>query len=273
VDEMDVAGVSLDVRRSGGGRPLLFLHGEDGLQWSGPVVEELAETFEVTAPLHPGWGTPARPSHVKDIDDLAYLYRELLEEWSEPVVLVGCSFGAWLAAEIAVQRPANLAALVLVAPTGVKLGARDQRDFADIWAADFSALPEILYGDPAGAPALGDLSDQEYLALAKAQEATARYCWKPYMHDPKLLHRLRRVQVPTLVVSGDADRFSLIPGYYERYAALIGDEGARTEVLPGVGHRVEEESPAAVAAAVAAFAGATGSDLSQPGPFVSTGVS
>lgn len=272
MDEMDVAGLSLDVRRSGAGRPLLFLHGEDGLQWSGPVVEELAATFEVTAPHHPGWGMTSRPAHVKDVDDLAYLYRELLEERSEPVVMVGCSFGAWLAAEIAVQRPTNLAALVLVAPTGIKLGARDERDFADIWAADFADLPEILYGDQSVAPALGELSDEEYLALARAQEATARYCWKPYMHDPKLLHRLRRVEVPTLVVSGDADRFSLIPDYYARYAALVGDGGASTEVLPRVGHRVEEEAPSELAALVAAFAGSGPSDHSEPGSFVSTGV-
>lgn len=273
---VDVAGVSLDVRREGSGRPLLFLHGEDGLQWSGPVIEGLASSFSVTAPHHPGWGTSNRPAHVQDVDDLALLYRELLEESPEPVVVVGCSFGAWLAAEIAVQRPTNLAALVLVAPTGIKLGARDERDFADIWIADFSALPEIFYSDAGRAPDLTGLTDDEYLALATAQEATARYCWKPYMYDPKLRHRLRRVQAPTVLVSGDADHFALTPDYYARYAALVGDAGATTEVLSGVGHRVEEEAPSDLAALVAAFVaseGAAPQDKSRAGVHVATGVS
>ena len=274
MNEVDVAGVNLDVRRAGSGRSVLLLHGEDGLQWSGPVVDALASTFSVTAPHHPGWGLTSRPHHVRDIDDLAFLYRELLEASPEPVVLVGCSFGGWLAAEIAVQRPANLAALVLVAPTGVKVGARGERDFRDIWIADFTELPEILYGDPSLAPDLTGLSDEEYLALAVAQEATARYCWKPYMHNPKLPHRLRRIEVPTLVVSGSADHFALVPDYYTRYAALVGSGGAATEVLPGVGHRVEEEAPAALAALVAGFAeGAFADSPAEPASHVPTGVS
>ena len=101
-----------------------------------------------------------------------------------------------------------------------------------------------------------DLADDDYLYLATAQEATARYCWKPYMHDPKLAQWLRRVHAPTMLVHGAQDHFALLPEFYERYAALIGKDGARVEQLDGIGHRVEEEAPARLADLVLAHAGA-----------------
>jgi pimeloyl-ACP methyl ester carboxylesterase len=242
-----VGDVQLEVRQQGSGAPLLFLHGEDGLRWSDPVLDELAADFAVTAPLHPAWGTSTRPRHIKAVRDLALVYLELLEEVSEPTLVVGCSFGAWLAAELAILRPPNVAGLLLVAPTGVKLGARDERDFVDLWAAGFTELPGILYGDPANAPDLTDLPDEAYLEITRAQEATARYCWTPYMHNPTLRHWLRRIAVPTTVVAGERDNFVLREQYFKEYGALIGADGADVHMVPGAGHRLEEERPDEVA--------------------------
>lgn len=247
VSDRTVGDVQLEVREQGAGAPLLFLHGEDGLRWSGPVLDELAVDFAVMAPAHPAWGASSRPWHVKEVRDLALVYLELLEELQEPVTVVGCSFGAWLAAELAVLRPAMLAGLVLVAPIGVKLGTRDERDFVDIYAAGFAELPGIFYGDPASAPDLSSLDDAAYLDLARSQEATARYCWSPYMHNPRLRHWLRRIAVPTTVVGGEQDNFVLRSQYYKEYGALIGPEGADVRTVPGAGHRLEEERPDEVA--------------------------
>jgi pimeloyl-ACP methyl ester carboxylesterase len=247
--------VSLEFRTIGIGPTLLFLHGEDGLAWSEPLLDELAQRMHVIAPHHPGWGSSTRPEHVGDVRDLAAVYREFLDHVNGPVVVMGCSLGAWIAAELAVLRPPNLAGLVLAAPTGIKLGARDEREFADIWAAPFDALSSILYADPARGPdlAASTVSDEDFLYLAVAQEATARYAWAPYMHDPKLRHWLRRIDVPSLVVEGDTDRFALVPDYFAGYAALIGTEGARLRTIADVGHRIEEEAPGALAHLVFEF--------------------
>lgn len=253
----DVGDVSLELIEAGDGPALLFLHGEDGLRWSEPVLDALSGHFRVYAPHHPGWGGTTRPPYVTDVRDLAGVYAEYVEEHlPQPVVVVGCSFGGWVAAQLAVVTRAALGGLVLVAPTGVKLGTREERDFADLYMAAFEEIPQILYGDPSHAPDLSDLADEDYLYLATAQEATARYCWKPYMHDPKLAHWLRRVRAPTMLVHGAQDHFALLPQFYERYAALIGTGGARVEQLDGIGHRVEEEAPARLADLVLAHAGA-----------------
>ena len=76
-----------------------------------------------------------------------------MEEYlPQPVVVVGCSFGGWVAAQLAVVTRAALRGLVLVAPTGVKLGTREERDYADLYMAAFEEIPQILYSDPSHAP-------------------------------------------------------------------------------------------------------------------------
>jgi pimeloyl-ACP methyl ester carboxylesterase len=253
-----VGDVSLDIFETGEGPPLLFLHGEDGLLFSHALIDALATSFRVFAPEHPGWGGSSRPPYVTDVADLARVYAELIESLEGPVAVVGCSFGGWVAAELAVQSRIPLGPVVLVAPTGIKIGDREERDYADIWIAAMDELPAILYGRPDRAPDLTELSDGQYLYLARAQEATARYCWVPYMHDPKLRHWLRRIAAPTAVVSGSADRFALLDGFYATYASLIGVEGAEHIVVDGAGHRLEEEEPIELARIVQEFVTAEG---------------
>jgi pimeloyl-ACP methyl ester carboxylesterase len=253
-----VGGATLDGRRLGSGEPLLVLHGEDGLLFCGSFLEELARSFELIVPLHPGWGAAPRPEHVTAVPDIAELYHELVESLGRPVTVVGLSIGGWIAAQMAATCSHGLSRLVLVAPIGIKLGDRETRDFEDIWMLEPAQARAVLYGDPAAAPRLDLLDDAGFLALATAQEAVARYAWEPYMHDPKLVHRLRRIALPTLVVSGDRDSFVLDPGYFAEYAARIGP-AARHVVLPGAGHRVEEEAPGELARLISEFAkGAAG---------------
>jgi pimeloyl-ACP methyl ester carboxylesterase len=251
VEAMRVGDVEFQVQRLGAGTPALFLHGEDALLFAGPFLEQLGERFEVVAPLHPGWG-PSRPSHVRTLDDLAYLYLDLIGQLERPAVVIGASIGAWLAAEIATKNQTNIAALVLVAPVGIKTGGRDERAFVDVWATEPGALRNALYADPANAPNLADLAEEDFLTLAIAQEAVTRFAWEPYMHNPQLRSRLHRITVPTLVVGGSRDRFVLEEDYCSAFAAAIG-ANAESKVLEA-GHRVEEEAPQLLRDAIAEFA-------------------
>jgi pimeloyl-ACP methyl ester carboxylesterase len=249
---MQVGGAELEVLRSGGGRPLLFLHGEDGLLFSGPFLDGLAAHFDVVAPSHPGWAGSPRPSHVRTVDDISYVYLDLLDAIEGRPLLVGASIGGWIAAEMATKAPERIAGLVLVAPLGVRQGSRMDRTFVDIYASAPDTVRASLYGDVRRAPDLSALSEQEFVQLATAQEAVARYGWEPYLHNPQLRHRLSRLRLPTLVVAGGADRFVIAPGYYGRYAGLIGAH-AELCVVDGAGHRVEEEAPAELAGIVGRF--------------------
>jgi pimeloyl-ACP methyl ester carboxylesterase len=259
MQRVSLVDTEVEFEEQGAGPTLLFLHGEDGLIFSTEVRKGLAADFRVIAPHHPGWGQSGRGRHLVETADLARLYSAWIEDFDTPPFVVGCSFGGWIAAELAALRPSDLAGLVLVAPTGVKLGDREERDFADIWMTDPEALRSALYADLGFAPSLEQLDDEDFRYIAQAQEATARYCWSPYMHDPKLGPWLGRVSAPTLLVHGVGDRFALLPDYYERFAALIGG-GARVEALAGVGHRVEEEAPDQLVELVRSFTAESSED-------------
>ncbi len=238
---VEVGDAQLEVQRVGKGSPLLFLHGEDGLQPSMELVNGLAESFEVIAPHHPAFGASTRPQHISSVEDIGFLYAEYLEQFDSPIAVVGTSLGAWIAAEIAVNHPVLFSGLVLVSPTGIKTRARDVRDFVDLYVANYEDIPNILYGNPEAAPDLQARSDPDHLYFAIAQEATARYCWEPYMYNPRLIHRLRRISSPTMVVSGSLDRFVLDPSYYLTFVQKIGTN-ATIRIVEGAGHRIEEEN-------------------------------
>lgn len=248
---VELLGVELQVRRMGSGPPVLLLHGEDGFIFNRAFVENLATRFTVIAPDHPAWGSP-RPGHVRTLDDIAYLYLELLDQFAEAPTVIGVSMGGWIAAEMATKNQSRMAALVLVSPIGIKTGTSRDRAFVDLYACRPDEVSAALYADPSVVPSLADFTDEQFLDLAIAQEAVARYAWEPYMHNPQLAHRLARIRIPSLVIEGDHDGFILEPDYYSNFVRLIGDN-ATLATLDGVGHRADEESPDRLFNTIAAF--------------------
>jgi pimeloyl-ACP methyl ester carboxylesterase len=250
-ETLGIGGCEIVVERLGEGPPLVVLHGEDGPRNASPLLEKLGETFEVHVPRLPGWSETRRAAHVRTVRDVALVAQEYVERFDEPVAVAGLSLGGWVAAEIAANSPALASKLALVSPTGVKVGGRDDRDFTDFYLLPEPARTAVFYA-PGRAPALKPGANFDvYLEKAVADDAVARFCWQPFMHDPGLPARLRRVRAPTLILSGDRDAFVLNPDYYPSYARLIPD--ARHEVIAGAGHRVEEEEPLTVAGKIAGF--------------------
>jgi hypothetical protein len=108
--------------------------------------------------------------------------------------------------ELAVKTTERISHLVLVDSVGIKAGDRESRDIADIYAVTDRQLAELVYVDPktmARDPKA--LPESELTLMARSREATGRYAWTPYMHDPKLKGRLHRIRIPTLVLWGAAD--------------------------------------------------------------------
>jgi pimeloyl-ACP methyl ester carboxylesterase len=91
--------------------------------------------------------------------------------------------------------------------------------------------------------------------MVQSMAATAKLGWNPYLHNPKLPGRLRRVTAPTLVVAGAADRFTP-RAHAEAYAAGIA--GARLAVIERAGHMVPMERPTEFTAVVREFLAANG---------------
>jgi pimeloyl-ACP methyl ester carboxylesterase len=248
-----VAGVRLEIVERGRGRPLLWLHGEEGLPPGAGFLDGLAAHGRVLAPSHPGFGHSPDADEVETVDDLSYLYLDLLQAHGlTEVVVAGASLGGWIAAEMAVKCADRLAGLVLVAPLGIKVGDRETRDLPDIFALHPDEVRRLQYRDPARAaldPAA--LSDDELTVIARNREATAQYAWEPYFHNPRLRRRLQRIGVPTLLLWGADDRFAPAGYYGAAYRAAI--PGARLETIEGAGHFPHLEQPARLVERIGRF--------------------
>ena len=94
------------------------------------------------------------------------------------------------------------------------------------------------------------MAEDDVRVIARNREASARYGWSPYMHDPKLKGRLHRIRIPTLFLWGIADRI-LSEDYGRAYCAAI--PGARFETIASAGHYLHIEAPDAFARAIFAF--------------------
>lgn len=247
-----IDGVLIDLARGGSGPPLLFLHSVDGVPSGGPFLQGLAESFDVIAPWHPGFGRSDLPAEFHTVGDLAYFYLQLIDELEiEDAVLVGTSFGGWLAAEIAVRSTAAFGELVLLDPLGIKVGGREARDIADLFALSQQEMTALAYHDPAKRQRdYSTMTDDERLAIARSREAYTYFGWRPYMHNPTLRRWLRRIRIPTLVGWGRSDGI-VSPDYGRAFATEIPD--ARFVEIPDAGHYPHLEQPTAVLELITEF--------------------
>jgi len=251
-ETITLAGIEIELFEGGSGAPLLFLHGAQGFSPGHPYVEPLTRSRRLIAPSHPGFGTSALPLWLDAVDDIAYLYLEFLDRRKiDRIDVVGCSLGGWLAAEIATKAPDRLGKLALVGPVGVKLGPADKLDIPDIFAMPQDKVVRLIYHDlEKGKLDAARMTDEQLTVIARNRETTALLTWEPWMHNPKLRHRLHRVTAPTLFIRGVSDGL-VSQSYVEGYAKLIPN--ARVTTIAAAGHAPQLEQPEEFARVLFAF--------------------
>ena len=226
----------IEVERQGKGAPLLLLQSEEAYEANLALVDELAKRREVIIPWAPGYGNSTLPDSVGCIDDISYIYLDLLDRLDLTAVsVIGFSVGGWIAAEIATKNCARLDRLVLVDPVGAKFGGPFDRDIADIYYLPADEVTRLKFHDAALDPLadMGALTRRQAIAVARHRETTARLCWEPYFHNPSLKNRLNRIQIETLVVWGAKDGF-VGPKYGRAFARRI--PRATFVTIPKAGH-------------------------------------
>ncbi len=251
---LNLADVEIELFEAGQGRPLLFLHGGNGFAPEQPFVPLLAKSRRLIVPSHPGFGSSSLPDWLDSIDDIAHLYLELLDKLADnDIDLVGCSIGGWIAAEMASKVPERIRRMVMVGPVGIKVGAPDRLDIPDIFAMPQAEVQKLIFHDPARmAPDPAKMSDEQLAAVFRARETLALLVWEPWMHNPKLKHRLRRAAMPALFIRGESDGL-VSAGYLDAYARLL--PAASTMTIPAAGHAPHLEQPEAFASAALDFLG------------------
>jgi pimeloyl-ACP methyl ester carboxylesterase len=254
ISQCTIAGCALEILDAGAGAPLLFLHGVEGIGIDAPHAAPLSAARRLIAPSHPGFGHSDLPEWLDHPADIACIYLELLDRMGlRQVDLLGCSIGAWIACEMAAMTPDRFGRFALAGPIGLKFGPVDRLDIPDIFAMPQNALDQLLFHDPERFrmdPA--QLPDDALAVQLRNRETQALLAWEPYMHNPKLAHRLHRAAMPTLLIRGAADGL-VSEAYLEGFARLLPQ--AQRVVIPEAGHFPHLEQPEAFAAAVSAFLG------------------
>jgi len=244
--------LEITIDQQGEGRPLIPLHGGGGPPSMGPLPSALAETFEVIAPVHPGFAGTPRPEWYAGIDDIALTYVQLLEQRNlRDVLVVGSSIGGWIASEMAVRAHERISGTVLLNAVGINV---DGIELADFFTLTPQELITYSFHDPAAAPDPTQLPPQARDIQAANAATLAVYAREPYMHDPKLRRRLALVPTPVAVIWGESDQIA--PAPYGRADAASFPNG-RFELIRKAGHLPHLEQPDQVLSAIHRFAADT----------------
>jgi 2-succinyl-6-hydroxy-2,4-cyclohexadiene-1-carboxylate synthase len=207
--------------------------------------------LDVVAPDLPGHGTASGLSPVT----FGSCVEHVLGRAPDRFVLAGYSMGGRLALHVALAAPERVARLVLVSTTAgigdeaerAARRAADDRLAEEIesgsiedFAARWMALP-LFAGEPPAARERWreDILRNEPAGLAASLRGVGTGAMTP------LWDRLGELTMPVAVVAGERDR--KFRALAERLAAGIGGD-VRSVVVPGAGHGLVREAPAAVAA-------------------------
>lgn len=232
---------------------LLLLHGftQTSASWQ-PITERLPSGWEVLAPDLPGHGTAGDLR----LDLAASAGRLAASLGGEPAIVVGYSMGGRTALRLALDHPEAVAGLVLIGATAgiddpAERAARRRADEAlaeRIEAEGVEAFLERWLAQPLFAgltPRTDDLTARR-ANTAAGLASSLRLAGTGTM-DPPWWDELHRIDAPTLVLWGEADR-----KFAELGRRLVDGIGPNAEAssLVDVGHAVHLEAPDATAALI-----------------------
>jgi pimeloyl-ACP methyl ester carboxylesterase len=250
--QVQIAGIDIELWEGGSGRPVLLLHPGDGFDAQAPYVAALASRHRVIAPGCPGFGRSELPKYMKSVDDLSYFYLDLIKALDlDNLIVVGLSFGGWLAAEIAIKNTARISALCLVDTLGAKFSDAMTRDITDILAwPQYEQARWIYHDEKLRSQTYGHLTDEVALTLARNHESFGLFGWAPTLHSRHMQHRLHRIDVPTQLIWGAEDRVVSVD-YGRKWQQAI--PGAQMVVIDNAGHYPQIEQPEQFVAALGRF--------------------
>jgi non-heme chloroperoxidase len=266
-----VNGVELHYLDRGQGEPIVFVHGglADYREW-GPVAKELENGYRTITYSRrynfPNDNRLSAPDHsaIVEAADLAALNRHLR---LGAMHVVGASYGAQTALELALREPQMVRTLTLVEPPLIRWlpelpggAALFDEFYGGTWQATGAAFER---GDPMGAlrisldyfvgPGGIDKIPAEFRTalLANILEwqalTTSRDAFPPISRE-----QIRNLQIPVLMLSGGKTypMLRLTDNELERHL-----QNGRRQIIPDGTHDVCSEQPSVCAAAIRTFLG------------------
>lgn len=250
MDEIGVGGLRIAFERVGEGPPLVLLHGAfSDSRWWRRQIDGLSDEFTVVAWDAPGCGRSSDPPEPETfrLSDYADCLAGFVDALGlRRVHVLGLSFGGGLALELYRRHPAVPRTLVLASayagwagslpPEEVERRRQRARREADLppeqWVRGY--LPGLF---TEAAPQ--ELIDEAVAIMLDTRPAGLKAMTSAFA-EADLRDVLPLIEVPTLLLYGDADRRSPMDIAEDLHAKIPTSE---LVVMPGVGHDSNLEAP------------------------------
>jgi pimeloyl-ACP methyl ester carboxylesterase len=246
-EHIDIEGLSIAFERAGDGPPVVLLHGgvSDSREWR-RQIDGLCDDFTVVAWDAPGCGRSSDPPESYRMPDYANCLASFIAvlELGRPHV-VGLSFGGTLALELYRQNSTLPRTLAIASAYAGWAGSLPPDIVAERLAGilreselppeQFARgwIPSLLTGQASAETA------EELVAIMSDFHPGGSRTMARAMAEADLRDVLPRIDIPTLLLYGDADRRSPL-SLAEELAVQI--RGSRLVVLHGVGHQSNIEA-------------------------------
>ena len=253
----DSKGVQLYYEEAGSGFPIVFVHefAHDMRSWE-PQLRYFSRRYRCIAYNGRGYPPSDVPQSVSQYsqaiatDDIANVMRHL---GIRKAHIIGCSMGGYATLHFGL-RYAGMARSITVIGAGYGSDPDKRAQFlrdTEVMARRFEELgtPEAIKVYQVG-PARVQLQNKDprafqefceefagHAALGSANTLRGVQAKRPTIYS--LERGLKRMKVPTHIISGDEDNNCLEPGIFIKRAC----PAARLTVVPGTGHAVNVEEP------------------------------
>ena len=257
--------LALTVTPAGSDTLALFLHGIGGgrTNWAAQLGA-VGHLCRAAALDLRGYGDSTLGFRQSSVDDYCDdILRVMQDLGAKRLILVGLSYGSWIATSFAMRYPEKLAGLVLSGGcTGMSEAGPEEREAfrvsrevplnAGQVPADFApAVVKVLAGP--------DASDAVKAALLASMSAIPANTYRDALMcftSPLERFAFSRLTMPVLMMTGEHDRLAP-PSEIRAVAGRILDAAPRADVryetLAGVGHVCNVEGPEAYNAALTSF--------------------
>jgi pimeloyl-ACP methyl ester carboxylesterase len=259
--------LALTVTPAKNGPLCLFLHGIGGARWNWrPQLAAAGNVMRAVALDLRGYGDSTLGPRQSTVDDYCADILRIREELgADRLVLVGLSYGSWIATSFAMRHPELLAGLVLSGGcTGMSEAGPEEREAFRIsrqvpldagqTPADFApAVVKVLAGPNASDEVKTQLFDS--MAAIPAQTyGDALVCFT----NPPERFDFSRLTMPVLMMTGEYDRLASpaeIRGVAGRILTQAPWADVRYETIADAGHLCNVEQPEAYSRILLDFLG------------------
>jgi pimeloyl-ACP methyl ester carboxylesterase len=241
----------------GHGPTVLCLHGIGSSSRAfEPQQEELGGTLRLVAWDAPGYGKSPDPDEAYGLDQYADAAAEVIRGLgSEPVHVLGVSWGGVIAVRLANRHPDLVRCLILADSSRGSGQSEEQAEQMRGRAAELGAAGPDAFASQRAPRLVSDAAPREL--VARVQQTMAESIRLPgygyaaeSMAETDLTGELAAVAVPTLVLCGTEDTVTGIP---ESQALAGGIQDAVFVTLRDAGHLANQEQPVSFNAWVEAF--------------------